>query len=71
MYNKILIRIIIDVKDGGDILFTKTHCVLFTRGGAREGLGVGGYSPPSEEVLGSRRRKFDKINHEDTIFQSS
>ena len=47
-----------------------------SRGGARGGLG--GLQPPrrrhlalpSEEIFGSRRRKFGKITHENTIFQS-
>ena len=45
------------------------------RGGT--GGGLGGYnppleasSPPSGEILGSRRRNFGKITHENTIFQS-
>ena len=45
------------------------------RGGARGGLGglqppSEASSPPSEEILDSRRRKFGKITHGNTIFQS-
>ena len=49
---------------------------IWDRGGARRGPGGlqpprrRHLDPPSEEILGSRRRKFGEITHENTIFQS-
>ena len=46
----------------------QTRTVILGSGSARGKLG--GYSPPSEEILDSRRRKFGKVTHEKTIFPS-
>ena len=51
-------------------IFVERNCSEKTQQGWRQGRATGGYSPPSEEILGSCRRKFGKITHGNTIFQS-